>query len=115
MRGVPGTWSVELITVSSTILSQILKMTAAHLNLVCLNAPSFVSIQHPICTIYFSVGDVMRTNIKNAAKTAVKALKHGSELGECYKGELLKVESASVEVVEGLQSVSYTHLRAHET
>merc|ERR1719186_849406 len=50
-----------------------------------------------------TVGDVMTTNINNAAKTAVKALKHGSELGECYKGELVKVETASVEVMEGLQ------------
>jgi len=32
-----------------------------------------------------TVGDVMRTNIENAAKTAVKALKHGSELGNVTK------------------------------
>merc|ERR1719186_494174 len=50
-----------------------------------------------------TVGDAMTSNINNAAKTAVKALKHGSELGECYKGELVEVESASVEVKEGLQ------------
>merc|ERR1719186_594369 len=52
--------------------------------------------------VELTVGDVMRTDVVNAAKTAVKALKHGAELGECYQGELVKVESATVEVKEGL-------------
>ena len=45
---------------------------------------------------------MMWTDVENAAKTAVKVLKHGAELGECYQGELVKVESATVEVEEGL-------------
>jgi len=52
--------------------------------------------------VELTVGDVMRTDVENAAKIAVKALKHGSEFGECYEGELVKVESATVEVKEGL-------------
>jgi len=48
------------------------------------------------------VAEVMRTDVENAAKAAVKVLKNGPELGECYQGELFKVESATVEVKEGL-------------
>jgi len=52
--------------------------------------------------VKLTVGDVMRTDVVNAAKTAVNVLKHGPEFGECYQGELVKVESATVEVKEGL-------------
>jgi len=66
---------------------------------------AFIEVKKSFNVEVTTVGDengMMWTDVENAAKTAVKALKHGSELGECYQGELVKVESATVEVKEGL-------------